>query len=403
MAKESISRPVDESSEATEDRVSTVLHVSMLNRPLSESSGFKAQLTSEVRGSEDLKAEGVSWRTVLIAPKSSRENYEDFPAGVVHPPRWFVGRLGRRFFLWRFVWRMREQFDVILVRHSVLDPFEPLVLSCAENVGIVHHTKSDIELLASGRSFLGRLERVILGQSRRRARWPFGVTGELHEYNRGIGCLAAKPLVLPNGIDMTSVPAPRDLAAPTDSEIHVLFIAAWFVPWHGLDILLGALGRWDSAGQQRVVLHLVGALSDEQKEEVEALHNASVDISVHGVCSLERIHELAARADVGIGSLALHRKGMVEACTLKVREYLAAGVPVYSGHVDSGLPSDFPFYLRTGAVDVDELVSFANSCRAVGKGEVRRAATPYISKGGIMRNAVQRAFPQIVACRDGRQ
>jgi len=42
-----------------------------------------------------------------------------------------------------------------------------------------------------------------------------------------------------------------------------------------------------------------------------------------------------ARADVAVGTLALYRKQMQEACALKVRRYLAYGLPVILGHVDT--------------------------------------------------------------------
>jgi hypothetical protein len=41
-----------------------------------------------------------------------------------------------------------------------------------------------------------------------------------------------------------------------------------------------------------------------------------------------------ARADVGIGTLALHRKQLHEASPLKVREYLAVGLPVLYAYED---------------------------------------------------------------------
>ena len=44
-------------------------------------------------------------------------------------------------------------------------------------------------------------------------------------------------------------------------------------------------------------------------------------------------------ADVAIGTLALHRKQMDEACPLKVRRYLEFGLPVLLGYRDTDLDS----------------------------------------------------------------
>jgi len=59
--------------------------------------------------------------------------------------------------------------------------------------------------------------------------------------------------------------------------------------------------------------------------------------------------ELALRleeADVGIGTLALHRNQMSEASPLKTREYLAAGLPVVISYEDTDFPHGATFLLR---------------------------------------------------------
>ena len=52
-------------------------------------------------------------------------------------------------------------------------------------------------------------------------------------------------------------------------------------------------------------------------------------------------------ADVAIGTLSLHTKQMEEACPLKVREYLAWGLPVIIGYKDTEFPApDTAFLLQ---------------------------------------------------------
>ncbi|MOA45721.1 hypothetical protein D3C78_1681500 [compost metagenome] len=52
------------------------------------------------------------------------------------------------------------------------------------------------------------------------------------------------------------------------------------------------------------------------------------------------------QADVAIGSLALYRKKMGEASPLKVREYLAYGLPVINGYLDTDFPEEVHFILQ---------------------------------------------------------
>ena len=81
--------------------------------------------------------------------------------------------------------------------------------------------------------------------------------------------------------------------------------------------------------------------------------------------------------------MRVDNKGLTQACTLKVRDYLAAGVPVVSGH-DDVFPDDFPFYRRTGT-DIDAMLAAAREWRAVDRLTVREAARPYIDKVELVR------------------
>ena len=66
----------------------------------------------------------------------------------------------------------------------------------------------------------------------------------------------------------------------------------------------------------------------------------------HGRLPREAALRLLDRADVGLGTLALHRKGMAEASALKMREYLAVGLPVIYGNEDRDVDPLEPWVLR---------------------------------------------------------
>ena len=56
--------------------------------------------------------------------------------------------------------------------------------------------------------------------------------------------------------------------------------------------------------------------------------------------------EILGQAHIGIASLALHRKKMQEASPLKLREYLAAGLPSITAYRDTDFPDGAPFLLE---------------------------------------------------------
>ena len=114
-------------------------------------------------------------------------------------------------------------------------------------------------------------------------------------------------------------------------------LAAWLggvqVPGHGLDKLLDlarATPEWDFA--------LIGVATDALPAP------ASPNVRILPRMTREDYSRILARADVGIGPLAMHRAGLDEASPLKVREYLAHGVPV--GHrVPRHRPQTDPWFL----------------------------------------------------------
>jgi len=55
---------------------------------------------------------------------------------------------------------------------------------------------------------------------------------------------------------------------------------------------------------------------------------------------------LFAESDIGIATLALHRKSMNEACALKVRSYLASGLPVILASIDTDFLDPEEFILQ---------------------------------------------------------
>ncbi len=139
-----------------------------------------------------------------------------------------------------------------------------------------------------------------------------------------------KPIcTIANGIDLSSYPI---LPSVRNKTPRLIFIGSEGQPWHGVDkVLLMAreLKRWrfDIIGPAR-------------------LPEATPNVIFHGFMPRKRYQELLAQADAAIGTLALHRKRMNEASPLKVREYLAFGLPVIIGYRDTDFEKPAPFLLE---------------------------------------------------------
>ncbi len=130
-------------------------------------------------------------------------------------------------------------------------------------------------------------------------------------------------VVIANAIRLADVPT---LPAPVHSRPRLVLIGQPDCPWHGIDKLAWLASRkpeWD--------FDVVGPDPAE-------LPDPPANVTMHGLLPAEDYLPLLAAADAGVGSLALHRKSMNEASPLKVREYLAAGLPAITAYADTDFP-----------------------------------------------------------------
>ena len=131
-------------------------------------------------------------------------------------------------------------------------------------------------------------------------------------------------LVVPNGIDLSIY---NQIQAPKNVTPRLAFIGTPGNPWSGEDKLI-----WLGKRFPDLQIDLIGCTADDFPG-----YDIPGNISFHGFLSANDYNEVLDKADVGVGTMALHRKKMEEASPLKVREYLAMGIPVLIGYQDTSL------------------------------------------------------------------
>ena len=359
-----------------------VVHAAGQLRP---SAGIERQMEWEQDAADRL---GLNWSSLLFRPagisdSSSRVLREIAVDRPGHDLRTWVG-LRRR--LYRALSQLDPAPDVLLLRHSFYDPFQTRFVQGRPGVVTVHHAIEDAEIAAFGgrvSAVKRSLERRFGGTTLRRVSAVCALTPEIlnHELAR-----SSRPdvpaFVYPNGrlLDEAPVLDHRD-------GLRLAFVASEFAPWQGLEELVEAV----TATTGEFTLDLVGALSETQR----GLCASDPRIVVHGLVSGDELSSILSGATVGIAALRTDGKGLTQACSLKVRDYLAAGVPVVSGHRDV-FPDDFPFYRQTGA-DLDAILGAAREWRDVDRVSVREAARPHIDKVELVRRLhgeLEAAFAQ---------
>lgn len=279
---------------------------------------------------------------------------------------------------YRWLLRNSDDFHKVLVRYRMGDIFQ--YHYCKKLTGryfTIHHTL-EVPEARSRKGMPGliesSLERLLGPGVLEGATGIIGVTREIINYELSRVKNPKPSYCLPNGILLDNYPI---IADSRSGILKILFVASAPLPWHGIDIITQAFTNSTEDFQ----LHMVGNLGGNKNKEDNR-------IIYHGQQDQKYINELACRCDVGLGAFALFRKNMKEACSLKVRQYLAQGLPVFSGHLDSGLPVKFEFY-QIGELIVDKVLSYAEQCRKHDRVTIREAATPYIDKVKIMQGLVE--------------
>lgn len=326
-------------------------------------------MAHEARAAHDL---GVPWEVVLQSPVATAGDRVNLLLRLVRYAR-------LRWQFCRMLTRRAASGETIVLRHSVADVFVFVFSFFWGRYLTVHHTLEEPEL-AQHRGPIMRvmtmLERSLGRSIVRRADALVCVTQEIASYERRRIGDAAKPVhIYPNGIIYPEHERNPWPDARSDDVPELLFVAGYFYEWHGLNALLATL---DSTPRP-FVLHLVGTLA----EPLPARVASDARVRVHGVLEGRALAPLMQRSWLGLSSFALQAKGMNEACTLKVRDYLHEGLAVYAGHRDSAFEPEFP-YFRHGPLDMDTILDYAHAMRRVSRVEVSRAARPHIDKRALL-------------------
>ncbi|MGG1514136.1 hypothetical protein ABE504_01905 [Paenibacillus oryzisoli] len=155
------------------------------------------------------------------------------------------------------------------------------------------------------------------------------VTKELAE-KRHYSRYVKSKIVIGNGIDLEKYPHTE---STKNGPTKLVFIGSAGQIWHGIDkiILLAESEpswKFDMIGTENV------------------MKKSPPNMTFHGKLTKDQYQPILQQADIAIGTLALHRKNMKEASPLKVREYLAYGIPVIVGYQDTDFHDSPPFILE---------------------------------------------------------
>jgi hypothetical protein len=152
------------------------------------------------------------------------------------------------------------------------------------------------------------------------------VTNELlHIYKEvsNLPQLKEKSCVVPNGIDVSEFTR-RKKGTSGPERPRLVFIGTPQHRWHGIEIIRVLAEKT----MEDLDFHVIG-------EHFKDKQNLPNNLKSYGYLKTEEYRELITSCDIGIGTLAVNSAGIEEASPLKVREYVAAGLPIIVGYNDT--------------------------------------------------------------------
>ena len=171
-----------------------------------------------------------------------------------------------------------------------------------------------------------------------------GATAQIVAVTREIGeyevrrAFPQKPAlaVIANGIDVEAYPL-RTPPVFDGKQLKIMMLVggSTAVDWHGIDLVMQGIEQYQ--GPIQIQLWLLGDIRVLKPYEAPYIVKP-------GFADKKMLNELSDTIHVGLGSFALQRKGLIEACSLKMREYAARGIPAVYGQEDS----DYEFLVKKG-------------------------------------------------------
>lgn len=139
-----------------------------------------------------------------------------------------------------------------------------------------------------------------------------------------------------------------------NDSFRMIFLkgASTSADFNGLDRLFKGMAGYK--GDVKLHLYLFGKNLENEKEQIKQLGIEQM-VTTGGYIHPSESDDLFDICQIGIGALAVHRKGIRSTTTMKSREYFARGIPFVYGHDDPDLdtPEASRFCMKVPVSDQD--------------------------------------------------
>lgn len=261
-----------------------------------------------------------------------------------------------------------REYDFFFIRHM---PVHPAFLSLLKKAKQQHPNLQIIVELptwpydAEMKDLVSRFMLWVDRLFRHRLR---GLVDRFLHYGKESTIWEIPAIFVQNGIDTDAIPEILVRATQQD-RLRLLFIGSMGY-WHGLDRLLRGLQRWKETSGDNCRVELKIAGSGAESAEIRALVSRlglEAEVQMVPPCKGKEFDALMAQADMGIGTLGIHRIGIALNSALKHRTYCAYGLPFVFAGKDADFPAAYPFCLQVpedeSPVNLEDVLTFWRNIR----------------------------------------
>ncbi|NFN94095.1 glycosyltransferase family 4 protein [Clostridium botulinum] len=175
-----------------------------------------------------------------------------------------------------------------------------------------------------------------------------------------------KYLPISNGIDIKNINI-KNINKVKGNIIDLIGVANVSF-WHGYDRLIEGLKNYYTIERKnKVIFHIVGD-GDEinNLKQLTKKYKLNDYVLFHGIRNGKELDEIMDYCEIGIGSIANHRKGLKKDSALKNREYCARGIPFVVASEDDAF-KDFKYIYKISPdetpVNINNLLDFYNNIK----------------------------------------
>ena len=173
-------------------------------------------------------------------------------------------------------------------------------------------------------------------------------------------------LPIANGINVSDIRCRE----PEQTDVIKIIAVAGMCNFHGYDRLIeGMKDYYARGGEREIELHMVGGRAEPGNElsrykDLCEKYHLEKRIIFYGTQRGEELDKIYNKCNLAVDALGIYRKiGDPIMGTLKLREYLAKGLPVIIGYrTDAFEKEDFPYYLQfennSTPIDVCRIIEF---------------------------------------------